>query len=178
MIIAITILFALMVVLTVKITGWRYRGYRQLPVADPDVAVEDGGEDEEESARDTRLVIPAPYEATYTIASPAAAATMAAAVQRDAAVTSTPISSITREVSGYHSGESLPSCKCELYQEMITNFQEIHMKEMKLEKELRKLEVNEIAKDFKDSVDQLEDVMIYQSNVIDWQEKEIEKLTR
>ena len=175
MIIAITILFALMVFLTVKIAGWRYRGYMQLPVADPDVAVEDGGEDEEESARDTRLVIPAPYEAT--IASPAAAATMAAAVQRDAAVTSTPISS-SREVSGYHSGESLPSCKCELYQEMITNFQEIHMKEMKLEKELRELEVNEIAKDFKDSVDQLEDVMIYQSNVIDWQEKEIERLTR
>ena len=172
MIIAITILFALIVFLTVKITGWRYRGYRQLPVADPDVAVEDGGEDEEESA----LVIPAPYEAF--IASPAAAATMAAAVQRDAAVTSTPISSSRDQVSGYHSGESLPSCKCELYQEMITNFQEIHMKEMKLEKELRKLEVNEIAKDFKDSVEQLEDVMIYQSNVIDWQEKEIERLTR
>ena len=179
MIIAITILFALMVFLTAKITGWRYRGYQQLPVADPDVAVEDGGEeDEEESARDTSLVIPAPYEATYTIASPAAAATMAAAVQRDAAVTSTPISSSRDQVSGYHSGESLPSCKCELYQEMITNFQEIHMKEMKLEKELRKLEVNEIAKDFKDSVEQLEDVMIYQSNVIDWQEKEIERLTR
>ena len=176
MIIAITILFALIMFLTMKIAGWRYRGYQQLPTVDPEVAVEDGGEDEEESARDTRLVIPAQYEAT--IASPAAAATMAAAVQRDAAVTSTPISSINREVSGYHSGESLPSCKCELYQEMITNFQEIHMKEMKLEKELRKLEVNEIAKDFKDSVEQLEDVMIYQSNVIDWQEKEIEKLTR
>ena len=178
MIIAITILFALIVFLTVKIAGWRYRGYMQLPTADPEVAVEDGGEDEEESARDTRLVIPAPYEATYNIASPAAAATMAAAVQRDAAVTSTPISSSRDQVSGYHSGESLPSCKCELYQEMITNFQEIHMKEMKLEKELRELEVNEIAKDFKDSVEQLEDVMIYQSNVIDWQEKEIEKLTR
>ena len=176
MIIAITILFALIMFLTMKIVGWRYRGYQQLPVADPEVAVEDGGEDEEESARDTSLVIPAPYEATY--ASPAAAATMAAAVQRDAAVTSTPISSSRDQVSGYHSGESLPSCKCELYQEMITNFQEIHMKEMKLEKELRKLEVNEIAKDFKDSVEQLEDVMIYQSNVIDWQEKEIERLTR
>ena len=89
--------------------GWRYRGYMQLPVADlEEVAVEDGGEDEEESARDTRLVIPALYEAT--IASPAAAATtMAAAVQRDA-VTSTPIST-TREVSGYHSGKSLSSCE-------------------------------------------------------------------
>ena len=178
MIVPAVILLLLLLLLRTVVGGWKYRGYQKLPVADPDVAVEDGGEDEEESARDTRLVIPAPYEATYTIASPAAAATMAAAVQRDAAVTSTPISSSRDQVSGYHSGESLPSCKCELYQEMITNFQEIHMKEMKLEKELRELEVNEIAKDFKDSVDQLEDVMIYQSNVIDWQEKEIERLTR
>ena len=174
MIVPAVILLLLLLLLRTVVEGWKYRGYQQLPVADPEVAVEDGGEDEEESA----LVIPAPYEATYTIASPAAAATMAAAVQRDAAVTSTPISSSRDQVSGYHSGESLPSCKCELYQEMITNFQEIHMKEMKLEKELRKLEVNEIAKDFKDSVEQLEDVMIYQSNVIDWQEKEIERLTR
>ena len=139
--------------------GWRYRGYMQLPVADlEEVAVEDGGEDEEESARDTRLVIPALYEAT--IASPAAAATtMAAAVQRDA-VTSTPIST-TREVSGYHSGESLPSCDCQFY----------HEKEMKLEKAMTELKINDI-------LNQLEDVMMYQSNVIDWQEKEIERLTR
>ena len=159
MIIAITILFALIMVLTVKIVaGWRYRGYRKLPAVDLDeVAVEDGGEDEEESARDTRLVIPALYEAT--IASPAAAATMAAAVQRDA-VTSTPIST-TREVSGYHSGESLPSCDCQFY----------HEKEMKLEKAMTELKINDI-------LNQLEDVMMYQSNVIDWQEKEIERLTR
>ena len=156
MIIAITILFALIMVLTVKIVaGWRYRGYRKLPAVDLDeVAVDDGGEDEEESARDTRL--PAQYEAT--IASPAAA-TMAAAVQRDA-VTSTPIST-TREVSGYHSGESLPSCDCQFY----------HEKEMKLEKAMTELKINDI-------LNQLEDVMMYQSNVIDWQEKEIERLTR
>ena len=105
MIVPAVVILLLILILTVKtVAGWRYRGYTRLPVADLEVAVEDGGEDEEESARDTRLVIPAQYEAT--IASPAAAATMAAAVQRDA-VTSTPIST-TREVSGYHSGESLP----------------------------------------------------------------------
>ena len=142
--------------------GWRYRGYMQLPVADLEVAVDDGGEDEAESARDTRLVIPAQCEAT--IASPAAAATtMAAAVQRDA-VTSTPIST-TREVSGYHSGKSLSSCECQFYEELNKKLQT----EMKIERAMKELEVNDI-------INQLETVIVYQENVIVWQDNEIERL--
>ena len=159
MIIAITILFALIVFLTVKITGWRYRGYMQLPVADPDVAVEDGGDDEEESARDTSLVIPAPYEATYTIASPAAAATMAAAVQRDA-VTSTPIS-ITREVSGYSSGSVDSESHCPNCERLADEKRdEIERLRMRLQIERTKWSTA-IEMEKHNLLDELEEILLY-----------------
>ena len=159
MIFAITILFALIVFLTVKIAGWRYRGYMQLPTADPEVAVEDGGDDEEESARDTRLVIPAPYEATYTIASPAAAATMAAAVQRDA-VTSTPIS-ITREVSGYSTGSGDSESHCPNCERLADEKKdEIERLRMRLQIERTKWSTA-IEMEKHNLLDELEEILLY-----------------
>ena len=156
MIIAITILFALIVFLTVKIAGWRYRGYQQLPTADPEVAVEDGGDDEEESAWDTRLVIPAPYEAT--IASPAAA-TMAAAVQRDA-VTSTPIS-ITREVSGYSTGSGDSESHCPNCERLADEKKdEIERLRMRLQIERTKWSTA-IEMEKHNLLDELEEILLY-----------------
>ena len=131
--------------------GWRYRGYTRLPVADLEVAVEDGGEDEEESARDTRLVIPAQCEAT--IASPAAATTMAAAVQRDIA---TPISS-TRDVSGYSSGsgDSESHCyNCECLHNEIENLR------MRIKIERTKWSTA-IEMEKHNLLDELEEILLY-----------------
>ena len=158
MIVPAVILLLLLLLLRTVVGGWRYRGYQQLPVADPDVAVEDGGEDEE-SARDTRLVIPAPYEATYTIASPAAAATMAAAVQRDA-VTSTPIS-ITREVSGYSTGSGDSESHCPNCERLADEKKdEIERLRMRLQIERTKWSTA-IEMEKHNLLDELEEILLY-----------------
>ena len=148
----------LLLLLRTVVGGWKYRGYQKLPVADPDVAVEDGGEDEE-SARDTRLVIPAPYEATYIIASPAAAATMAAAVQRDA-VTSTPIS-ITREVSGYSTGSGDSESHCPNCERLADEKKdEIERLRMRLQIERTKWSTA-IEMEKHNLLDELEEILLY-----------------
>ena len=155
MIVPAVILLLLLLLLRTVVGGWKYRGYQQLPVADPEVAVEDGGEDEEESA----LVIPAPYEATYTIASPAAAATMAAAVQRDA-VTSTPIS-ITREVSGYSSGSVDSESHCPNCERLADEKRdEIERLRMRLQIERTKWSTA-IEMEKHNLLDELEEILLY-----------------
>ena len=158
MIVPAVILLLLHLLRTV-VGRWRYIGYMQLPTVDPEVAVEDGGEDEEESARDTRLVIPAPYEATYTIASPAAAATMAAAVQRDA-VTSTPISS-TREVSGYSTGSGDSESHCPNCERLADEKKdEIERLRMRLQIERTKWSTA-IEMEKHNLLDELEEILLY-----------------
>ena len=157
MIVPAVILLLLLLLLRTVVGGWRYRGYQQLPVADPDVAVEDGGEDEEESARDSRLVIPAPYEANFT--SPAAAATMAAAVQRDA-VTSTPIS-ITREVSGYSTGSGDSESHCPNCERLADEKKdEIERLRMRLQIERTKWSTA-IEMEKHNLLDELEEILLY-----------------
>ena len=177
-IVTVVTFVSVVLLLLMRLREWRskYYGYRRLPVADQDL--EEGaaaGWSEEEMAADSSSV--ASYEASHNTFNSSPSTTvpdsMAAAVQRDGELTSTPQSQRSSDLDqGYNSRQSSPSssprhCHCRQCAK--------HEKMLKLQEEILIIKDRRI-KDLEKRKKDLEDIIEIRGNIIEIKENMIEVL--